>query len=200
MHYSWQPLLMISRYLHQRGTPRCSNNSNYLSHTILKKCCFSINKELTSKRTRTEREKRREQKYVHASHIPIQMQERTAEETRRQGRYSSSASGDSVINNGGQKKKWKEVIDSPPLTIKRVIVMKFSALNAPTHFWTNFTAIGHFKACKLIVRPAATPHTTNDTSWIPKGDKVISLFAKSWKGKNLPIPKESVTKPIFIGL
>ena len=51
-------------------------------------------KELTTRRTRTERERHRQQRFVHALYISIRKQERMAEDHRRQGRCSLIASAD----------------------------------------------------------------------------------------------------------
>ena len=50
--------------------------------------------ELTARKTRTERERHKRQRYVHASHITIQTQECTAEHLQTQRMYPLIASTD----------------------------------------------------------------------------------------------------------
>ena len=90
----------IQRNSRRRSSIICINQirqNTRITPTVPKRKHFLImisiiKKELTARKTRTEREKHRQQRYVHASHISIQKHKRMAKDPQIQGKYPLIAS------------------------------------------------------------------------------------------------------------
>ena len=156
---SRQVLLMIARCLHQRGTPRYLNNSNY--SIMMLKWFLSIKKATYIKKN-PHRKRKIQITEMCTCFAHIHPKARIHGGRPPNPRKVLLNRIYRLINNRHHKKREKQVWRQSSYNEEGL-----SKIRA-THLWITIATIGRFQARKLIIRPAATPHTTSDASWIPQ--------------------------------